>query len=47
MGAASHAGVTLSSIGKFGGDAVTIGSSSVALTELSEVYHTSFEAAVA
>lgn len=46
MTAAGQAGVTLRSIGKFGGDAVTIGGSSAPLAELSEVYHTSFEAAV-
>ena len=46
MSAAGQAGVTLTSVGKFGGDTVTIGGSSVPLAELSEVYHTSFEAAV-
>ncbi|TDT78023.1 phosphoribosylformylglycinamidine synthase subunit II [Litoreibacter halocynthiae] len=47
MIAAGQAGVTLTTIGKFGGDAVTIGASSAPLAELSETYHTSFEAAVA
>ncbi|WP_298256612.1 phosphoribosylformylglycinamidine synthase subunit PurL [uncultured Litoreibacter sp.] len=46
MGAAGKAGVTLTTIGKFGGDTVAIGSSSAPLAELSEVYHSSFEAAV-
>lgn len=47
MIAAGQAGVTLSSVGKFSGDTVWIGKSQAPLSELSEVYHTSFEAAVA
>ncbi|WP_380052703.1 phosphoribosylformylglycinamidine synthase subunit PurL [Falsihalocynthiibacter sp. SS001] len=47
MSAASAAGVAIETVGKFGGDMVHYGSSSASLSELSEVYRTSFAASVA
>ncbi len=46
MIAAGQAGVTLTTVGKFSGDTVWIGNSSAPLAELSEIYRSSFEAAV-
>ncbi|MCF6443613.1 phosphoribosylformylglycinamidine synthase subunit PurL [Nereida sp. MMG025] len=47
MTAAGQSGVTLTSVGKFTGDCVKMGGSEAPLSELSEVYRTSFAAAVA
>ncbi|MBT8152471.1 phosphoribosylformylglycinamidine synthase subunit PurL [Epibacterium ulvae] len=47
MLAASQAGVTLTSVGKFGGDSVKFGGSEAPLAELSETFRASFAAAVA
>ncbi|MBY6047142.1 phosphoribosylformylglycinamidine synthase subunit PurL [Vannielia litorea] len=44
MVAAGQAGVPLSTVGKFGGDSVTLGSSTAALAELSETYRSTFAA---
>ncbi len=46
MIAAGRAGVSLQSVGKFGGDQVCFGSSSAPLDELSALYRTSFEESV-
>ncbi|MCA2010555.1 phosphoribosylformylglycinamidine synthase subunit PurL [Pararhodobacter sp. CCB-MM2] len=46
MVAANAAGVTVTSVGKFGGDAVSMGASSAPLAELSALYRSSFEAAI-
>ncbi|WP_370226025.1 phosphoribosylformylglycinamidine synthase subunit PurL [Pararhodobacter marinus] len=46
MVAASAAGVTLTSVGKFGGDTVSMGASSAPLAELSALYRGAFEAAI-
>ena len=43
MSAASAAGVPLTHVGRFGGDQVTIGSSSAPLADLSATYRTAFE----
>jgi phosphoribosylformylglycinamidine synthase len=47
MIAAGRASVTLEAVGKFGGDAVKLGSSEALLTELSQIFRQSFQAAVA
>ena len=47
MIAASQAGVTLTTVGSAGGNAVTFGTQSAPLSELSEIFRTSFEKAVA
>jgi phosphoribosylformylglycinamidine synthase len=47
MIAAGQTGVTLSMIGKAGGDQITLGSQSAPLSELSHTFRTSFESAVA
>ncbi|PXW70650.1 phosphoribosylformylglycinamidine synthase subunit II [Loktanella sp. PT4BL] len=47
MIAASQAGVPLATVGKVGGDQITFGSQSAPLSELSRVFRTSFENAVA
>ncbi|WP_264213677.1 phosphoribosylformylglycinamidine synthase subunit PurL [Leisingera thetidis] len=47
MLAAGQAGVTITSVGKFGGDMVKIGGSEAPLAELKEVFRSSFAAAVA
>ncbi|AXX98235.1 phosphoribosylformylglycinamidine synthase subunit PurL [Profundibacter amoris] len=46
MIAAAEAGVPISTVGRFGGDAVTFGGSSALLAELSDIYRRSFEATV-
>ncbi|MBN8291408.1 phosphoribosylformylglycinamidine synthase subunit PurL [Rhodobacter sp. NTK016B] len=46
MVAASAAGVTLTSVGKFGGDTFSVGGSSAPLAELSALYRGAFEAAI-
>ncbi len=45
--AAAQANVPIASVGKFGGDTVTMGGSSAPLAELSETYRTAFAAAIA
>ncbi len=47
MIAAGQAGVTLSSIGKFTGDSVSMGNSETSLQELSDIFRSSFAEAVA
>ncbi|WP_291737437.1 AIR synthase-related protein, partial [Leisingera sp. F5] len=47
MLAAGQAGVTITSVGKFGGDTVKIGGSEAPLAELKDVFRSSFAAAVA
>lgn len=47
MLAAGQAGVTITSVGKFGGDTVKIGGSEAPLAELKEIFRSSFAAAVA
>lgn len=47
MLAAGQAGVTVTTVGKFGGDMVKIGGSEAPLTELKEIFRSSFAAAVA
>jgi phosphoribosylformylglycinamidine synthase len=47
MSAAGAAGVPLTTVGSFGGDQVTFGSTSAPLAELSEVYRSAFAAAFA
>ncbi|GFE66682.1 phosphoribosylformylglycinamidine synthase subunit PurL [Litoreibacter roseus] len=47
MIAAGNAGVTLSTVGKFTGDTVRIGRSEAPLADLSHLFETSFEAALA
>ncbi|KQB97815.1 phosphoribosylformylglycinamidine synthase [Loktanella sp. 1ANDIMAR09] len=47
MIAASQAGVPLATVGKVGGDQITFGSQSAPLSELSQIFRTSFENAVA
>jgi phosphoribosylformylglycinamidine synthase len=47
MIAASQAGVPLATVGKVGGDQITFGSQSAPLAELSQIFRTSFENAVA
>ncbi|MGJ8588731.1 MAG: phosphoribosylformylglycinamidine synthase subunit PurL [Yoonia sp.] len=47
MIAASQAGVPLATMGKVGGDQITFGSHSAPLSELSQIFRTSFENAVA
>jgi len=47
MIAASEAGVPITTVGRFGGDAVAFGGSSAPLAELSETFRSSFEATVA
>ncbi|AUQ74230.1 phosphoribosylformylglycinamidine synthase subunit PurL [Phaeobacter piscinae] len=47
MMAAGQAGVTVTSVGKFGGDMVKIGGSEASLTELADIFRSSFAAAVA
>ncbi|TLP56440.1 phosphoribosylformylglycinamidine synthase subunit PurL [Parasedimentitalea maritima] len=47
MLAAGQAGVTLTTVGKFGGDTVKIGGSESPLAELSEIFRSSFAATVA
>ncbi|UWQ55488.1 phosphoribosylformylglycinamidine synthase subunit PurL [Leisingera caerulea] len=47
MLAAGQAGVTVTTVGKFGGDMVRIGGSEAPLAELTEVFRSSFAAAVA
>ncbi|WP_400088706.1 phosphoribosylformylglycinamidine synthase subunit PurL [Yoonia sp. R78084] len=47
MIAASQAGVPLATVGKVGGDQITFGSQSAPLSELSRMFRTSFENAVA
>ncbi|WP_397542140.1 phosphoribosylformylglycinamidine synthase subunit PurL [Roseovarius salis] len=42
MAAAAQAGVTIRTVGRFGGDAVTIGGATAPLQELSEVFRSSF-----
>jgi len=46
MSAAARAGVPITCVGRFGGDAVRIGSSDAALAALSELYRSAFAAAV-
>ncbi|MBT8456438.1 MAG: phosphoribosylformylglycinamidine synthase subunit PurL [Rhodobacteraceae bacterium] len=47
MVAAGQAGVPLVTVGQFGGDAVRLGRSEAALSDLSTLFHGAFEAAVA
>ncbi|KAE9631698.1 phosphoribosylformylglycinamidine synthase subunit PurL [Parasedimentitalea maritima] len=47
MLAAGQAGVTLTTVGKFGGDTVKIGGGEAPLAELSEIFRSSFAATVA
>ncbi|EDZ48398.1 phosphoribosylformylglycinamidine synthase II [Rhodobacterales bacterium Y4I] len=47
MLAAGQAGVTVTTVGKFGGDMVKIGGSEAPLAELKEIFRSSFAAAVA
>ena len=47
MIAANQAGVTLTTVGKVGGDEITFGGQSAPLSELSQTFRTSFENAVA
>ncbi|MFY0311037.1 phosphoribosylformylglycinamidine synthase subunit PurL [Leisingera sp. D0M16] len=47
MLAAGQAGVTITTVGKFGGDMVKIGGSEAPLAELKEIFRSSFAAAVA
>ncbi|MDP5085490.1 MAG: phosphoribosylformylglycinamidine synthase subunit PurL [Yoonia sp.] len=47
MVAANQAGVTLTTVGKAGGDQVTFGRHSAALADLAQIFRTSFEKAVA
>ncbi|MFW8636435.1 phosphoribosylformylglycinamidine synthase subunit PurL [Cribrihabitans pelagius] len=47
MLAAGQAGVPIATVGKFGGDTVRIGGSEAPLAELSEIFRSSFAAAVA
>ncbi|AXT34298.1 phosphoribosylformylglycinamidine synthase subunit PurL [Phaeobacter sp. LSS9] len=47
MMAAGQAGVTVTSVGKFGGDMVKIGGSEAPLAELADIFRSSFAAAVA
>ena len=47
MIAANQAGVTLTTVGKAGGDQITFGSQSAPLSELSQTFRTAFETAVA
>ncbi|WP_417471934.1 phosphoribosylformylglycinamidine synthase subunit PurL [Leisingera sp.] len=47
MLAAGQAGVTLTTVGKFGGDSVKFGNSEAPLSELKEIFRSSFAAAVA
>ncbi len=47
MIAANQSGVTLTTIGKAGGDQITFGSQSAPLSELSQTFRTAFETAVA
>ncbi|ATF18247.1 phosphoribosylformylglycinamidine synthase subunit PurL [Phaeobacter gallaeciensis] len=47
MMAAGQAGVTITTVGKFGGDMVKIGGSEAPLAELADVFRSSFSAAVA
>ncbi|MFV1464679.1 MULTISPECIES: phosphoribosylformylglycinamidine synthase subunit PurL [unclassified Phaeobacter] len=47
MMAAGQAGVTITTVGKFGGDMVKIGGSEAPLAELAEIFRSSFAAAVA
>ncbi len=44
MVAAGKAGVTIDAVGRFGGDAVDFGGSEAPLSELAEIFRTSFEA---
>ena len=46
MMAAGQAGVVIETVGKFGGDNVTMGVSSAPLEELSEIFRTSFASTV-
>ena len=46
MGEAGKAGVTIQTVGKFGGDSVKLGGSEAPLAELAELFRSSFEAAV-
>jgi phosphoribosylformylglycinamidine synthase len=46
MSAASRAGVSLSSVGRFGGDAVRLGGGSAPLAELAAIYRNSFAEAL-
>ncbi|NNE82023.1 MAG: phosphoribosylformylglycinamidine synthase subunit PurL [Silicimonas sp.] len=46
MSAAAQAGVTIAQVGRFGGDAVSLGATSVPLADLSALYRSSFEAAL-
>ncbi|MDE0589811.1 phosphoribosylformylglycinamidine synthase subunit PurL [Halocynthiibacter sp. C4] len=45
--AANQAGVPIATVGKFGGDTVSFGSTSAPLTELADIFRGSFEAKVA
>ena len=47
MSAAAQAGVTVTMVGKFGGDQVNFGGTSAPLSELAAIYRSSFAAAVA
>ncbi|MFV1492346.1 phosphoribosylformylglycinamidine synthase subunit PurL [Phaeobacter sp. JH18-32] len=47
MMAAGQAGVTITTVGKFGGDMVKIGGSEAPLAELADIFRSSFAAAVA
>ena len=44
MSAAGKAGVTLTAVGRFGGDTVTMGASSAPLADLSALYRGTFGA---
>ena len=46
MVAAGRAGLTLATVGRFGGESVAFGTASAPLAELAEIYRTSFAAAV-
>ena len=46
MGEAGRAGVTLETVGKFGGDSVSFGNSSTSLAELSQTFRGAFVAAI-
>ena len=47
MVAANHAGVTLTMVGKVGGTDVSFGNHSAELSELTQVFRSSFAAAIA
>lgn len=46
MSAAAQAGITLTSVGRFTGDKIRFGASEAPLSEMSDIYHSSFEASL-